>query len=289
MSDQLERIAAIESDAIVTEAQGEFGKVVYRSWQPWGDQMGGELVVLLHGGSGSWTHWIKNISKLSDYYELLIPDLPALGDSDRVPSGTEPSGIANHFAGTLQNMVGPRRFHLVAFSWGCVVAALSAPKLASQVKSIFLVGPASTGKPPGRTEMKPLIARAAHMSEEQVSEANKENLARLMIHDRQKIDPLAVTIQNSNTSRARYNSPKFAMTEVLLDGLKQTTANLLVVYGAEDTVTIPHMAWREAQIKSARPDATFETVPGVGHWVQYEAPDWFNQRAVDWIEQNIFA
>ncbi len=244
---------------------------------------------MLHGGSGSWTHWIKNIPKLSDYYELLVPDLPSLGDSGAVPAGTEPPAVARHFKETLVEMVGPRRFHLVAFSWGCVVAALSAPQLAQQVKSIFLVGPASTGKSPGPTQMKPLIPRSSDMSEEQISEANRENLARLMIYDRSKINPLAISIQNQNTSRARYNSPKFATTELLLDGLSKTSANLLVVYGEQDTVSVPHLDWRASQIRSVRPDVNFETVPGVGHWLQYEAADWFNQRAVSWIDQNVFS
>lgn len=289
MSVQEDQINQLESEALKTVATGDIGEVVYRTWQPWGDQMGGELVVLLHGGSGSWTHWIKNIPSLSDYYELLVPDLPSLGDSSSLPSGTQPHDVAQLVSQTLLKMVGPRRFHLVAFSWGCVVAALFAPGLANQVKSIMLVGPASTGKPPRKSEMKALISRNSDMSEEEVSTANKENLARLMIHDRSKIDPLSIMLQNHNTAKARYNSPRFSITELLLDGLKETTANLLVVYGEQDTVSSSYMEWRESQIKSARPDVTFETVPEVGHWLQYEAYEWFNQRLVDWIEQNIFS
>ena len=49
-----------------------------------------------------------------------------------------------------------------------------------------------------------------------------------MIHDRQKIDGLAVALQTRNTTKARYNSPRHAMKELLL-GLSQTTANTLVI------------------------------------------------------------
>ena len=283
-----EQISGLESEALTNHLEGELGTVTYRTWQPWGDQMGGELIVLMHGGSGSWTHWIRNIPKLSDYYELLVPDLPSLGDSSSLPPDTSPAEIAGLMAETLRKMVGPRRFHIVAFSRGFVVSALMAAELGSQVKSILLIGPASTGKPPRKNTMQPLISRHRSMSEQEISEANRENLARLMIYDRQKIDGLSVALQNRNTLKARYNSPKYAMKELLLDGLAQTTASLLVIYGEQDTVSQPYLDWRESQIRSVRPDLIFETVPGVGHWLQYESSEWFNQRAVSWIEQNIF-
>src|SRR5262245_48852631 len=36
-------------------------------WRVWGE---GEPLLLFHGGSGSWTHWIKTIPELSKHYEL---------------------------------------------------------------------------------------------------------------------------------------------------------------------------------------------------------------------------
>jgi pimeloyl-ACP methyl ester carboxylesterase len=282
---QIDHIAA---DAIVTEANCDLGSMVYRTWQPWGDQMGGELLVMAHGGSGSWTHWLRNLATLSDYYELLVPDLPSLGDSATLVDAS-PYEVASLYATTLRQLVGPRRFHLVAFSWGCVVTALAARELGDQVKSIFLVGPASTGKPPEKSIMQPLVARTKEMTAFEVANANRENLARLMIHDRKKIDPLAVELQTQNTQKARYNSPKYAMSDLLLEGLRDTSANLLVVYGENDTVSVPFLTWRETQIRSVRPDLQFEIAPDVGHWLQYEQPDWFNQRTVAWIEANIFS
>ena len=51
-------------------------------WRVWGK---GEPLVLFHGGSGSWTHWIRNISELSKHYELWLADIPGLGDSAMPP------------------------------------------------------------------------------------------------------------------------------------------------------------------------------------------------------------
>jgi hypothetical protein len=61
-------------------------------WRVWGD---GEPLVLLHGGSGSWTHWIRNIPELSRHYELWVPDIPGLGSSAMPPKPWTPDSIAD--------------------------------------------------------------------------------------------------------------------------------------------------------------------------------------------------
>ena len=40
--------------------------------------------VLLHGGSGSWNHWVRNIDALlASGRQVIAPDLPGFGDSAR--------------------------------------------------------------------------------------------------------------------------------------------------------------------------------------------------------------
>ena len=285
IEDQIEQL---EAEAIVSHAACGEGTMPFRTWQPWGDQMGGELVVLLHGGSGAWNHWIRNIPTLSSYYELVVPDLPGLGDAANVARGTDPHGVATIVADGLRAILGPRRFHLVAFSWGAAVASLVAANLGDRVKSIVLVGPASLGKLPEPRRMR-LLSKSSSMSAEEISAVNQENLARLMIFDRQKVDPLAVRLHDINTAKARYNSPKYAEGEYVLTGLEQTSASLLVLYGREDAVAVPNLAEKEKRIKAVRADAQFEVRDGAGHWLQYEQSEWFNLRLVQWIEANTFA
>lgn len=265
----------------------------FRTWQPRifqkADQITSQLVVLLHGGSGSWNHWIRNIPTLSKDYELVVPDLPGLGDAATIPKGTSPEVVAEIVANGLKSIVGTRRFHLVCFSWGSVVGSLAAAHLGAQVKSILLVGPASLGRMTQAPSKIKLKSRSRDMTEEEVENTNRENLAQLMIYGRARIDAMAVTLQDMNISRSRYNSPQYANDEFVLDGLKQTSANLLVIYGREDAVAANSLAEREQRLRQVRPDVQFETVPEVGHWLQYEHADWFNSRAVDWIEANTFA
>jgi hypothetical protein len=56
--------------------------------------------------------------------------------------------------------------------------------------------------------MKPLIKRTKDMSREHVLAAQRENLARLMICNREEIDDLAILAQDINTSKARFRSPQ---------------------------------------------------------------------------------
>ena len=44
-----------------------------------------EPLVLLHGGSGSWTHWVKNVLHLSQTRDVWGLDLPGFGDSTLPP------------------------------------------------------------------------------------------------------------------------------------------------------------------------------------------------------------
>ncbi len=60
-------------------------------WRRWGE---GPPLVLLHGGAGSWTHWIRNIDALAADRTLWIPDLPGLGDSPLPPEPRDHAAIA---------------------------------------------------------------------------------------------------------------------------------------------------------------------------------------------------
>ena len=67
--------AAVAADAEVIHTPCGDGNLV---WRRWGKGKGAP-VVLVHGGSGSWTHWIKNITGLAERGEVWAGDLPGLG------------------------------------------------------------------------------------------------------------------------------------------------------------------------------------------------------------------
>lgn len=242
--------------------------------------------MLFHGGSGSWTHWIRNVEPLSTRFDVIAMDLPGLGESASLPDGYTAQDAARWTADGLRQVIGDAPFHLVGFSWGCTVGATLAPGLKDQIKSMMLVGPAALGDVLRRTQMQPLLRRSRSMTQEQIFDTHRENLARLMIYDRSRIDDLAVWLQTGNTNRARFNSPQFARSTLVLDGIRQVVAPLYVVYGEFDAPAYPNFEIREQRLREVRPDLVFEVIRDAGHWLQYELPDVFNARCLQWLNTN---
>ncbi|MEX2328059.1 MAG: alpha/beta hydrolase [Pseudomonadales bacterium] len=273
-------IDAVLVDSELTLAPCADGTMPFRRWGR-GQR---EILVLAHGGSGSWTHWIRNIPYLSERFDLLVPDLPGLGDAAALPQGYTAEDAAGFLGNGIRGVIGGARYHLVGFSWGCTLASLVAAEHHDQLKSLMLIGPAALGEMPRRSNMQALIKRTPDMSAEQVAAANRENLARLMIHDRDRIDELAVYLQTWNTHRARFNSPQFALSTRVLDSLKSVTVPLSVLYGEFDAPAYPNFEAREARLKEVCPGLEFDIIPGAGHWLQYELADVFNARCEAWVK-----
>lgn len=79
---EVERVAAAGTRV---ETPCGAGRLV---WYSWGQ---GRPLLLLHGGSGSWTHWIRNVETLAAAgYQVIAPDLPGSGDSALPPMATMP-------------------------------------------------------------------------------------------------------------------------------------------------------------------------------------------------------
>ena len=75
------------------------------AWRSWGE--GPVVLVLFHGGAGSWRHWAHNIDALSQHYRLLLPDLPGLGKSAFPPDGDDAMAVAAIVARGIDAVIGP--------------------------------------------------------------------------------------------------------------------------------------------------------------------------------------
>src|SRR5688572_13663244 len=89
----------------------------------------GPPLLLVHGGSGSWLHWWRNIEPLSMSHRVIAIDLPGFGESNDVPadiSVDEYVGMVTEAAREAAGSV--RQIDVVGFSFGafigCGVAAL---------------------------------------------------------------------------------------------------------------------------------------------------------------------
>src|SRR6218665_559451 len=83
-------------------------------WRGFGS---GSPVVLVHGGHGSWLHWVRNIEALAAQHTVWVVDLPGFGDSD-APAGEGLASLLEPTLCTLDELIGPGTpLQLVGFSF----------------------------------------------------------------------------------------------------------------------------------------------------------------------------
>lgn len=246
-------------------------------WRVWGS---GEPLVLFHGGSGSWTHWIRNVPELSRHYELWVADIPGLGSSAMPPRPWTPASIAGVVIAGLQELFpANHRFRLAGFSFGGHVAGLVAARLGERVRELTLIGVAALGLRADPRE--PFAKTRTGMSAAEVAAVYRQNLAVLMFADPAKIDALAIHLQAENIRQARFRSRPFAATDGLSVALADVTASLKTIWGTRDIITRPSLEGRLAILRRHHPELQTRLIEGAGHWVMYEAADQFNAAFLD--------
>ena len=77
----------------------------------------GSPVVLLHGWPQTWHEWRKLVPLLAGDHQLVMPDLPGLGDSGRPDGSYAKKAIALDLKEMVEAL-GLDRYHLVGHDWG---------------------------------------------------------------------------------------------------------------------------------------------------------------------------
>ena len=263
-------VAEIAADAeVVTTPCGD-GDLV---WHRWGK---GRPLILVHGGSGSWTHWIKQIPVFKRDYEVWAVDMPGLGDSDMPPVPQIPATCGTMLALGIKAMI-PReaKAHLVAFSFGAHVSTHALLHLQDHVADFTLTGAAALGLPQGPGKEYP--REQEDMTEDERMAVHRGLLEILMFKDPARIDPLAVYLQSENIRRARFRSRPFARVPEIAQHLPDVRIPVKAVWGAEDQTAWPSVEARYDVIRQSHPELVTRTVPDAGHWVMYEQAAAYNQ------------
>ena len=126
-----------------------------------------------------------------------------------------------------------------------------------------------------RQPMEPLKSWRWLSSEDAKRDIHRQNLGILMLHDPRKVDELAVHIQHYNAPLSRVRGKHIVQASAMADCVPFVKARVAGIWGEHD-VTSPVELVAE-RLQEFQPRATFDMVPGAGHWVQYEAADQFNR------------
>lgn len=258
------QIEALRTSARRAETPCGEGSTV---WHCWG---GGPPVVLLHGGSGSWTHWVRNIQALVDAgREVLVPDLPGFGDSALPPGSHDADGLPAPLAQGLSQLLGDRGCDLVGFSFGGMVAGLLAAEQPARVRRLVLVGAPALGVVPRRQV--DLKGWRHFKTQDRQDEAHRHNLAVLMLHDAARIDDGVLALHKANVARDRMPGRRLAYTDILARALTRVACPVFAIYGDNDALYTGYQdALRDAYTRLAPDFRGFNRIAGAGHWVQFE-------------------
>jgi len=270
-------VEGIAAEAERTETPCGDGAIVWRSWGH------GPPLVLLHGGYGSWTHWVRNVLPLSRQFRVIAPDLPGLGESATPPEPWTAEGLAAIIVTGIEAVV--RRgdeLRLAGFSFGGVIGGNVAAQLGDRLRDFVVVGSNGLGLERSPTPLKRVPPDAGVEEEFAI---HRYNLNQLMIADPAKIDELALYLQKINHARARMRSRRFSRSDALAQALPKVRGRLDGIWGERDATGYPHLDERARILRSVQPAARFAVVPGAGHWVQFEAADRFNALLADFLAE----
>ncbi|MEL6372542.1 MAG: alpha/beta fold hydrolase [Pseudomonadota bacterium] len=298
------RLDAVDEGAQRTHTACGEGALVWRRWARGSFEANGGVandgtassrplaprpVILVHGGSGSWTHWIKTIPALATTRDVWCVDLPGLGDSAMpdaphvpmraglvVAEGIEalfPAGALSH-----EGAHEAARPHVVGFSFGGHIATLAAALLGHRIASLTLTGCAAMGLPHHDftfAKEHPSMDAAAREA------VHRANLAMLMFADIANIDALALHIQATNVRRARFRSRVYARGAQLAETLPAVRVPVNAVWGARDQIALPSVDARFDVIARSHPQLIARAVPDAGHWAMYENADAYNEALIE--------
>jgi len=254
------------------------------AWREFGD---GEPLVLMHGGAGSWQHWVRNVDRLASAFRVIAIDQPSYGDSAQV----EPDIANDDYLALVADAVAEicakaPRIHLGGFSFGGLIAAATAATLGPRAASLSMIGGAGFGPPTGRgftlesqRRLAERLGRAPAQADLRAMHA--DNLAKLMLWDRAMIDDWAIDMQFRNVARARYDSRRLSWSGDTPGLIGKLACPVKLIYGEHDAAAIPAIAVRFDMCRATRPDLETQIIRACGHWAMYEAPKTVNALLLD--------
>ena len=271
MIDTLPDVTHLAGQARRVETPGGPGALV---WHVWG---GGDRppLLLLHGGSGSWTHWVRNIAPLvAAGWQVLVPDMPGFGDSAAPPDGEDADVLPAWLEAGLQQLIGQAPLPVVGFSFGALVAGLWTQLAPARISRLVLVGSPSLSA----ERLQPLDLRRwdrlpAGPGRDAV---HRHNLLQLMLTDEAAATPLAVALHAANVERDRLRRRRLMLTDALVPLLPTLACPVQGIWGSEDVLYRHRRPLIGRVLGTAPRFGGLVLLPGAGHWVAFEAAAAFN-------------
>lgn len=232
----------------------------------------GEPLVYLHGASGA--SWLPFLQKLTDNFDVIVPEHPGFGESD-APAWLDNIHDLAYFYLDLFAALQLSGIHLVGNSLGGWIAAEIAVRSTQCLGSLTLAGSAGLYVPGVAQVDSYLISEEQRLTSffHDQSKA-KEMIARVLHPDMEDI-----ALKNRQTAAKLSWQPR-SHDPHLAKWLHRIDVPTLLIWGDTDRLFPKEhaQAW-----KAAIPGAKLVTIPKCGHVPQIEQPEAFNAALKDFI------
>lgn len=241
-------------------------------WHVWGGSNADAAppLVLLHGGSGSWTHWVRNVQYLSHIRTVWALDLPGFGDSSLPDDVRDADSLAPYVGHIMHDSFGGEPVDVMGFSFGGMTAGLLAAAQPDCIKQLILVGVPGLGL---FGEVLPMRGMTPEMSDVQQRAVHRHNLNAMMLAHDSSIDEALIDLQQANVARDRMRRRRIAKTDVLAKVQNAWTCPVHGIWGEQDAL---YKGTLEQVPQVLHTLDSFTVIPDAGHWVMYERSDAFH-------------
>jgi len=251
----------------------------------------GPVVVMIHGFPDFWYSWRAQMAALASRYQVVAIDQRGYNLSDK-PAGQaqyDMSLLVGDVRAVVQQLAKGQKAIIVGHDWGGFVAwnfAMRHPELTERLIVLNLPHPRGVAyELTHNPEQQKNSAYARRFQEPDAAKTlTAEGLAKRVADAKDREHYIEAFKRSDFEAMLNYykqNYPKAPYTEDTSPVVK-VKAPVLLVHGLNDTALLPGMLnntwqWLDNTL-------TLVTIPGVGHFVQNDAPDLVSSTISSWLQ-----
>src|SRR3954449_7820733 len=261
------------------------------------------LMVFVHGFPDFWYFWRNQIQAFSANYQVVALDLRGYDLSDR------PEGVENYkfpvLLGDIRAVINAegngRKAILIGHDWGAALSWLFTgqnPDLIERLVVLSVPHPGAITRELLPWNHPVAQARASAYATRFFAQGKGDNLtaqdlAYWVIDPRVKSRYIQAFAKSSILSMMSYYKANYAFSQLALNLFDPTMKKLygavikcpvLHVHGIEESHALLSTIDLEKSWIENPDNLTVKIVPGVGHFIQHEVPDYLNQTIASWLK-----
>ena len=256
----------------------------------------GAPLLLIHGLLGYSFCWRQNFETLGRHFDVIAPDLPGTGFSERVPGLDCSVRASARRMLRLLDELGVEQADLLGNSHGGAIAATMAAvdgeNSRRRIRRLVLVAPVNPWSSHGQLITAALasrVGRASFPTIWHVLQRLRELILRRLYGDPTHIPPGSVEGYVAGLAEPGSTEHLLAIMRCWQSDVRELESiyrslrlPTLLLWGDRDAAVLPESAQK---VREAVPNAELVMLPGVGHLPQEEVPEEFHRVVLEFLNR----